>query len=228
MATLEGPNPPSNVLPTRQHSVRRQTRTIKLDEWPELAAEGLTGSIVWEASEALSSLIENKSLFKEGHWKDKRVVEVGAGLGLVGITCALLGAQVTLTDQKKQLPLLQQNVQSNLPPDTNARCVELTWGQAADGLEPPFDYVLASDLVYERASFVPLVQTFCDLSGPDTVILLAYRWRTLQTEEGEIIPPELFIRFLEESFDVSHLSNDLVARTALCSSVHLFRLRKKQ
>lgn len=38
----------------------------------------------------------------------------GSGVGLLGIALASAGAQIVLTDQKPMLPLLQQNVDSNI------------------------------------------------------------------------------------------------------------------
>jgi hypothetical protein len=58
---------------------------------------GWTGGNIWESSEVLARLL---CLRPQSWWAGKRVVELGAGCGLVGLTALALGAaEVTLTDQ---------------------------------------------------------------------------------------------------------------------------------
>lgn len=47
--------------------------------------------------------------------KGQRVLELGAGTGVLGITAALLGAHVTMTDVADVLPLLRSNALENRP-----------------------------------------------------------------------------------------------------------------
>jgi len=48
------------------------------------------------------------------HWSGKRVLEVGAGCGLVGLGLSLQGAEVVLTDREEVVPALAENVRRNI------------------------------------------------------------------------------------------------------------------
>ena len=58
---------------------------------------GWTGGNIWESSEVLARVL---CLHPHNWWRNKRVIELGTGCGLVGLTALALGAaEVTLTDQ---------------------------------------------------------------------------------------------------------------------------------
>ena len=64
--------------------------------------------------------------------RGKRVVELGAGTGFVGMVCAALGAQfVAITDLPEALPLIKTSATRN--PELNSRIDVLpcTWGEEA-------------------------------------------------------------------------------------------------
>jgi hypothetical protein len=69
-----------------------------------------TGGSIWHAAYYLSCyLIRNSQLVK-----GKKILEIGAGCGLVGITAAMLGAKkVIMTDLHDQLSILQTNISLN-------------------------------------------------------------------------------------------------------------------
>lgn len=58
-----------------------------------------------------------------------------------------------------------------------ASTAALQWGQPVGHLGPPFDLVLASDVIYKAALIQPLLATLRELSGPRTLLLLAAEHR---------------------------------------------------
>lgn len=112
--------------------------------------------------------------------KEKRVIELGAGTGLVGIVAALMGAKVTTTDREPALEFLSANVKSNLPPDSQVSVdvSELTWGEGLERYPAGgFDIILGADIIYLEDTFVPLLKTLDYLCSDSTVVLLACKIR---------------------------------------------------
>ena len=75
---------------------------------PDLA--GGQGEIIWESADILLSILS--VLYKNEYWKNKSVLELGSGVGRLGLFFAAVGSNVILTDQPVivNAPFLQQNI----------------------------------------------------------------------------------------------------------------------
>ncbi len=140
-----------------------QTVRVQLYE-PSLTSDNL-GFKTWTSSVLLSRrLVTLQQYVPRSHW---RVLELGAGTGLVGIAAACSWAvNVTLTDLPEILPNLQMNIQSN--GDVIKACggdacaVALDW---SDHTKVPVDkddsysVILAADPLYSPDHPQMLVET---------------------------------------------------------------------
>ena len=134
-------------------------------------AARMTGALLWDSSVVLASMLAHRCAGKleaatlEDPPRRCRCIELGAGLGLVGLAAAALGFDVVLTDRTECVPLLEDGIRANqLGSRATARALE--WGdvRAAEELGT-FDLVLASDCIYETAVAPRLVETMVALLG---------------------------------------------------------------
>jgi len=111
------------------------------------------GQKLWPASVALSRMLQTGGLGGvEAQVKDRDVVEVGCGLGGVGIAAALAGARsVVLTDfQEKSLELAAAAAEANGVGDrVSTRLLDWTDPGGLEEWDPP-DLVLGSDVLYSK------------------------------------------------------------------------------
>ncbi|CAI0397985.1 unnamed protein product [Linum tenue] len=133
--------------------------------------------------------------FCQSKLKGKRAIELGAGCGVAGFGMALLGCDVVSTDQVEVLPLLMRNVERNtqriVQSDQSSGSLgsisvaELDWGNEEHirAVEPPFDFIIGTDVVYKEHLLEPLLQTILALSSPKTTILLGYEIRSTNVHE---------------------------------------------
>lgn len=139
-----------------------------------------TGALVWGSSFAMAEFVHREGVpvtVKAGApvntmpVEGLRVVELGAGLGLVSIALAKRGALVTATDgQPDVLAKLQANAKKNLNAEELARLDTqlLLWGEddATGGLDPSnVDVLLISDVFYaaNRRYWPSLIRTLSAL-----------------------------------------------------------------
>ena len=131
---------------------------------------GLTwGSVLWPSGTTLAKLIAHandknhsrnyvstNNLDVLGNIRSKRILELGCGTGVVGLTCAKLGAKhVTLSDSESALwPIIRRSLDDNRIPVDNCRIHQLDWRDPTTFLDPvaneadAYDLVVAADLLY--------------------------------------------------------------------------------
>ena len=84
----------------------------------------------------------------------RQVLELGCGLGLVGVVAALHGARVLCTDyEAPALAFARHNAHCNAC--ARMRFQLMDWRRPT--LRRRYDYILASDVIYEARNFGPLV-----------------------------------------------------------------------
>ena len=71
---------------------------------PPLVAKDVGhGAVVWDAAIIFAKYLEHSPKFSGNSLEGKRIIELGAGTGLSGLTMMLKGGIVTLTDTKAVL-----------------------------------------------------------------------------------------------------------------------------
>ena len=151
-----------------------------------------TGLTLWRASDRLCEYLVEQQRCDGGLLRcggGLRILELGAGLGLVGILAHRLtagrgvAATVCLTDgDTDALACMRENVRRNCPDDTSGTgrgnprisCRQLLWGRSAaeaflheQPRQEKFDIILAADVIYAPSIVEPLWETVRTLLKPD-------------------------------------------------------------
>lgn len=124
------------------------------------------GFLLWESAVALAQLLTQ--------WGDelpgKRVLELGAGVGLAGVVAQSVGAEVWQTDHRADLLVLaEQNARQNGVVVPHQFLADWrTWNHS-----PQYDFILGADILYERAMHRYLSPIFQQNLAPGGQLLLA-------------------------------------------------------
>jgi predicted nicotinamide N-methyase len=172
---LPSPLPPTLVYP---YELRDGAASLSIHQDPHAAWAGGIGATVWDCGLCLCKHLERRGA---GAFAGKRVIDIGAGTGLVGLVLSRLGASVLFTDQACALPLLTYNVAQNCSDSAGASgqrvaIGKLMWGEARDvdalrSQHPDFfppDFIVASDCVVWPELVGPLFETLRLLAGANS------------------------------------------------------------
>jgi predicted nicotinamide N-methyase len=120
---------------------------------------------IWEASLVLAHRLAAEPPVAGQQW-----LELGAGLGVVGIVAAVFQHDITITEYDAHaLNFIRANAHLNQCPQN--RIQQLDWLQPA--LTRRFDRIVGSELIYNDKDFPALKRLFKSLLKPDGEILLA-------------------------------------------------------
>lgn len=165
--------------------------------WPKL----------WRASWILADYLADKPVEK-----NKTFLEIGAGLGLVSIVACCFGHRITMTENNPDaLQFAHANAHLNNCP--RLPIVELDWNYPH--LTGSYDYIVASEVVYNTADFSPLVKLFQTYLKSDGEIILASE---LRKTSGE------FYKYLQSIFKIQAVKKILRSENEK-TLITLFRLK---
>lgn len=171
------------------HVPGRGKRTLTLQEDPTGKFGGSCGSgtVLWPAAMALVEHLDGEV---EKSCLNCRVLELGAGVGAVGLFLALFkGCEVWLPEAPEQLPLLVRNVNENSPDGLDLQVAPLKWGdkEALEQLAAlgRFDMIVGSDVTYRPECLSDLLSTAHQLMSPQGRFFLSLQDRPGEAEHLE-------------------------------------------
>lgn len=163
-----------------QYRISPQIR-VKIEETPYLiSASGTTGFRTWEAALYLSLYLTSTVAVADR----SRVLELGAGTGLVAATLALTSPgrleRLYVTDGDPQLTQqARKNFSLNGIDLSNAVFERLRWNE--DPVPPDLDYVVAADVTYDSTVVPDLCRCIALCLTPRTTCLIAATVRNEDT-----------------------------------------------
>jgi predicted nicotinamide N-methyase len=166
---------------------------------------------IWPSALAMSKFIlENAELIK-----GKKIIEIGAGLGLPSIVASKLCKEIVITDYLEDaLTFAEKNAKMN--DCNNMKFQVLDWRNILMSNQK-YDIILASDVAYEKRFFDELPTAFLNLMHDQSIVLF--------TEPGRQFT-ENFIGSLSDLFFVEKTNLPTVWRD-VDTKVSLYKLKKR-
>lgn len=174
----------------------------KIPYWAEL----------WPSAIAMSQyILEHSSMLK-----GKKIIEIGAGLGLPSIVASKFAASVLCTDYiPESIDFAQANFKLNQIPDDVYTCEILDWRDCSHFTEK-YDIIIASDVAYDRAAMEDLEKCIRHLSHSNTISLLSEPNRHMAVE---------FVKQLQENKNISATQEYMISLRNANSKVFVHEMK---
>jgi 2-polyprenyl-3-methyl-5-hydroxy-6-metoxy-1,4-benzoquinol methylase len=164
---------------------------------------------IWKASWVLSAYLADLSPDA-----NKRLLEIGAGAGLVSIVAANFGHQITMTEYNPDaLNFARANAFLNNCPDLPIE--KLDWNLSRPAHQ--YDMIVAAEVTYKKDNFIPLTRFFKSHLKPGGEIILASEIRKSGTD---------IFGLFKSDFDITVLKKTLRSETVAIPVV-LLKMRSK-
>ncbi|SMD03585.1 Lysine methyltransferase [Desulfocicer vacuolatum DSM 3385] len=166
-------------------------------------------SKIWEATAVLASHISTIKV-NSAH----RFLEIGAGMGVAGLSCAGMGHAITITEYNEDaLNFARANaILNNMEPDIVAK---LDWNQPM--VQGQFDYIIGSEVVFKETDFPGLYFLFQKYLKPDGKIILAEGMRKTSLK---------FIQEMEKHYQI-RMKKQTIGPKEKAVSVVLMEMKEK-
>ena len=139
---------------------------------------------IWPSSKAMCSFLEAEPAWIAG----KRVLEIGAGIGLPSLVMAHRAAEMIISDYATEaVALLNKNIQYlHLK---QVRAMVLDWNDFPDNLQ--CETILMSDINYAPDQFDPLLKLVQQLLGQGATIIISTPQRIMATPFVKALQPNI-------------------------------------
>ncbi len=136
---------------------------------------------IWEGAVVLADYISRLKFNGE-----KTFLEIGAGIGIVGIVIGSFGHKVTISDYNEDaLNFARANVCKNLDNTDRVNVKFLDWRKP--DINQKYDYIVGSDIIYREQDFDHLLRLFKIALKNNGEIILAESFRKSSLKFFEVL-----------------------------------------